>query len=367
MKKILFLAAVLTASVVANAKTWRINPNPAAKPDFLSLKEACDTVDVVYGDTLYCEPGEYNVERENVITKKGLTLIGPGYQYKMNYGSTSTVAEATFSAIVYIQADSIHIEGVKAVEIALDGDLKDIVIERNYLGRVKNRYGFRILKRIAIRSNYFTAYYFGTSDANTRIDFSGQSEVSELDIENNIIVAERYGINIYTTSGTAISAVIAHNTIYGGYSNHSFLITAHSEIRDNIIIGREGVTNFLYFNDIKNSTLYNNVFSLVEADIDPEVYAQIGADNYFIGATLENTFTRQKINGADDTYYQLKEGSVAAGKAYQHEDCGAYAGTWPYVINGRPQGIPYIYDVVAPHRPVDDVLTITFKVKANNE
>lgn len=367
MKKILFLAAVLTASVVANAKTWRINPNPAAKPDFLSLTEACDTADVVYGDTLYCEPGQYNVAEENVITKKGLTLIGPGYQYKMNYGSTSTVAEATFSAVVYIQADSIHIEGVKAVELCLRGsNLKDIVIERNYLGRV-TRYSYnQTLKRIAIRSNYFTNSY-GYQSGDARIDFSSMSEVSELDIENNIIVAEHYGINISTSSGTAISAVIAHNTIYGGFSNYSFLTTAHSEIRDNIIIGREGVTNFLKFNDIKNSTLYNNVFSLVEADIDPEVYAQIGADNYFIGATLENTFTCQKINGADDTYYQLKEGSVAAGKAYQHEDCGAYAGTWPYVINGRPQGIPYIYDVVAPHRPVNDQLTITFKVKANNE
>lgn len=364
MKKILFLAAVLTASIVANAKTWRINPNPAAKPDFLSLKEACDTADVVYGDTLYCEPGQYNVAEENVITKKGLTLIGPGYQYKMNYGSTSTVAEATFSAGINIQADSIHVEGVKATQISLTGAIKDVVIERNYIGRVwSSDYSYR--KRIAIRSNYITQNY-GPQSGDARVYLFG-SELSEIDIENNIIVAEFSAIQLLLNSGQALSAVIAHNTMYGGSSGYSYIRTAHSEIRDNIIILKEDAKTCLHFEDMVNSQIYNNVFSLVEADIDPAVYAQIGEENHFIGATLENTFTCQKVAGADDSYYQLKEGSVAAGKAFQHEDCGAFAGTWPYVIHGRPQSVPYIFDVVAPHRPVNDQLTITFKVKANNE
>lgn len=366
MKKILFLAAVLTASIVANAKTWRINPNPAAKPDFLSLTEACDTADVVYGDTLYCEPGQYNVEEENVITKKGLTLIGPGYQYKMNYGSTSTVAEATFSAGINIWADSIHVEGVKATTISMTGSIKDVVIERNYIGQIYGAGGDTRRKRIAIRSNYITQNY-GPQSGDARVYLYGY-ELSEIDIENNIIVAEFSAIYLQTAYGSqALSAVIAHNTIYGGSSGFSYIRTAHSEIRDNIIILKEDAKTGLHFEDIVNSQLYNNVFSLVEADVDPAVYAQIGEENHFIGATLENTFTCQKVAGADDSYYQLKEGSVAAGKAYTGEDCGAYAGTWPYVINGRPQGIPYIYDVVAPHRPVNDQLTITFKVKANNE
>ena len=364
MKKILFLAAVLTASVVANAKTWRINPNPAAKPDFLSLTEACDTADVVYGDTLYCEPGQYNVEGENKITKKGLTLIGPGYQYKMNYGSTSTVAEATFSAGINIWADSIHVEGVKATRISLTGVLKDVVIERNYIGQIWGS-DSPSKKRIAIRSNYITQNY-GPQSGDARVYLYG-SELSEIDIENNIIVAEFSAIQLSLFNSQALSAVIAHNTIYGGTVGYSYIRTAHSEIRDNIIILKEDAKTCLHFEDIVNSQLYNNVFSLVEADVDPAVYAQIGAENHFIGATLENTFTCQKVAGADDSYYQLKEGSVAAGKAFQHEDCGAFAGTWPYVIHGRPQSVPYIFDVVAPHRPVNDQLTITFKVKANNQ
>ena len=98
MKKFILMAAVLTVSVVASAKTWRINPNAAAKPDFTSLKAACDAKKVVKGDTLYCEPGLYTNEDENYITKNCLTILGPGFGFKGAFGSTSTIAEAHFPA-----------------------------------------------------------------------------------------------------------------------------------------------------------------------------------------------------------------------------------------------------------------------------
>ncbi|MBR1877482.1 MAG: hypothetical protein IJ814_00595 [Paludibacteraceae bacterium] len=366
MKKLVLLAAVAVCTLAANAATWRINSNPAAKPDFLSLKAACDSDYVAIGDTLYCEPAEYNVSEENTITKKGLVLIGPGFNFKNNYGGISTIAEATFSAAINLREDSIQIEGVKAAEIILWESRKDIVIERCYLGKVRTGDSYRNQKRIAIRSNYFPANY---GPGYERIIFSNQNEASEIDIENNIIIVDPHGINLTTTYGTALSAVIAHNTIIDIYQADNFpvLATSHSEIRDNIFIQKYGKKGFLYLDQLVNCQIYNNVWSMVEADVTAEVYAQYGADNYFIGATEENTFTCQQVGGASETYYQLKEGSVAAGKAYQHEDCGAFAGTWPFVINGRPLGVPYIYDVVAPHRPENDVLTITFKVKANNE
>lgn len=369
MKKFILMAAVLTVSVVASAKTWRINPNAAAKPDFTSLKAACDAKKVVKGDTLYCEPGLYTNEDENYITKNCLTILGSGFNFKGAFGSTSTIAEAHFPAVLHVKADTINIIGLKIRYLDMDGDYNgvrtDIVIERNYIGRI---YHYpRNLRRITIRDN-FVSIYFADESGNSAINLAG-SELQNIDIQNNIILSIYHGIIV--NAGNNTSALIAHNTIICNmYDNYSAVIAYHSVVRDNIIINRyadRGSVSLLDFNAISTCNVHNNVFSLDPDLVDASILAQYGTDNYFAKATLANTFTCTKIDNAEETYYQLKEGSVAKNKAYQGEDCGAFAGSWPFIIYGRPQGLPYIYDVKAPATPTDDQLTITFKVKANNE
>ena len=48
-------------------------------------------------------------------------------------------------------------------------------------------------------------------------------------------------------------------------------------------------------------------------------------------------------------------------------DCGAFDGLYPYVVNGRPQFVPYIYDAQIPNTPTDGKLNITLKIKSQNE
>lgn len=372
MKKIFFIAAVLVASVTANAKTWRINPNDAAKPDFTTLKAACEANKVTKGDSLYCEPGLYTNVSDNKITKNGLTILGPGFGYKGNVGSTSTNTEAYFSATLSLQADTLHIVGIKAESIEFGkASLKNITIERCYLNNIydDNSKGG---KYITIRDNFINNKY-----AYNAVLLTGGAScpLQNIEIENNIIISD-YSANtaIRVQASEYTSALIAHNTIVIDikYNNKSYsaIMADYSVIRDNIIINTNSTLAYSYLlnaSSISTCDVYNNVFSLTEDNADAAFVSAYSAKNSFAGATTANTFTCTKIGEAEATYYQLKDGSVAKNKAYQGEDCGAFAGSWPFVVEGRPQGLPYIYDVYAPTTPTDDKLTITFKVKANNE
>jgi hypothetical protein len=78
MKKyFLAVAVMLVASLCAvQAKTWRINNDPAAKADFLSINDAMASLEVYPGDVLYLDPACRLPEQ--TITK-GVTIIGTGY------------------------------------------------------------------------------------------------------------------------------------------------------------------------------------------------------------------------------------------------------------------------------------------------
>ncbi len=378
MKKILFLAAVLVSSLVANAKVWRINPNEAARADFLNVKAACDALKVNRGDTLYCEAGLYTVEDNNYITKNDLTIIGPGFGFKNAYGSTSAISEANFPVRLTIDADSIHIIGIKAAEIQYRswnganyyGVHKNLTIERCYIGRFWSGERYEKLSNVTLRNNYFNLAIYH-NDSYAPIDFTSCNVLDNVNIENNIILGNGYGI--WLNAGVNTSAMIAHNTIICTiqYTNQSLtaIRAQHTIIRDNIIINTNSDSYLFKFNNecFGENQVYNNVLSLNAENVSADINATYGEDNYFIGATLANTFTCTVVDHAEETYYQLKDESVAGNKANQGEDCGAFAGSWPFVINGRPQGLPYIYDVSAPNYPTDDQLTITFKVKANNQ
>ena len=235
------------------------------------------------------------------------------------------------------------------------------------------------LSNINIRNNFFTAALVNNA---VPIQLESRYAVMNVSIENNIIVDYTSDPAYYGDHFNAIllkageylntSGLIAHNTIVRKFSaDRPAIVAYYAAIRDNIIINISTYNNnsdgfWMKYSEISTCEMYKNVFSCVTDNVEANILNHY-ADNYFIGATVNNTFTKTIRDYAEESYYELKEGSVAAGKAYQGEDCGAYAGAWPFVNFGRPRGIPYIYDVVAPNYPENDMLNISFKVKANNQ
>ena len=86
--------------------------------------------------------------------------------------------------------------------------------------------------------------------------------------------------------------------------------------------------------------------------------------NKFIGAKVADVFVNE---GSQEEKYQLKEGSPALGYGTNGVDCGVFDGEYPYVLCGRPQFVPYIYDAQIPNTPTDGKLNITLKIKSQNE
>ena len=374
MKKILLIAVAVLTTAAVNAKVWRVNPNEDAKADFLSLTAACESEDVEQGDTLYCEPGSYAEQQR--ITKKKITILGPGWGFKNNIGSTGNSAEARFTDGLLLLTDSFTIAGLWVSNIHFNSGGKMVTIERCHVGCITGGGEFR---NIDIRNNFFDPV---NVRAAINID-AGSNYIANVSIENNIVFVNKTGdyshenggqIILYSTEPTKISAVIAHNTVVGNYSNYynvPAVVATHSVIRDNIFINlnkSESDSYVLNFDAAMGTNqVYNNVFSINQEKVDAKVLNEYGASNFFVSATLENTFTCTKVEDAEETFFYLKEGSVAKNKAFQGEDCGAFAGGWPYVVYCRPLGLPYIYDVVVPNYTSGNEMTISFKVKANNQ
>lgn len=86
-------------------------------------------------------------------------------------------------------------------------------------------------------------------------------------------------------------------------------------------------------------------------------------DNYYVGATLENTF----IDNITGDRYLLRDDSVAKGKATDGGECGAFGGSHPYVLSGIPTNMPSITEAKIPTTPTDGKLAITLKIAIQNE
>ena len=74
---IIIATALLAVATSATAKSWRINNNAAAAPDFASINAAMSSADVLAGDTLYLDPGT-SLSGDQTVTKT-VTIVGPGY------------------------------------------------------------------------------------------------------------------------------------------------------------------------------------------------------------------------------------------------------------------------------------------------
>lgn len=376
MKTIKFfaLAAAMLCAAGANAKIWRINYDDNAKADFKTLKEACEHVSVTEGDTLYCEAGNHNgTVAENTISRT-MTVFGPGYGFAPNYGNTSTLAGAAFKNTITIEADKVHLAGLCAYKIVLGAKTDGVTIERcKVVGSEKNWNALIEMdydcSNLTIKNNYIKNTS-GSAQYAINLGKYYQSN-SGITITNNIIIG-RVSVDYYTTSSSTLSSttfsniLIQNNTIVGAFKDESAIYTANSVIQDNIIINTSNVTYVMDFDKMTGNIIRKNVFSLSALNINSYI-SENHPDNYYVAATEDNTFTKTEKSYGFEEYYRLLDSSAAKNAAYDGSDCGAFGGTNPYVLCGRPQGVPYIYDVEVPAYPTNDKLNVSFKVTGQNE
>lgn len=380
--KFFFMAAIVLCAVAANANTWRINYDENAHADFRTLKQACESPEVQDGDIFYMEPGFHNGSGEDNTISRPCTVIGPGWGFKNNAGEEIEVSTTHFATHIYIDHDSVHIMGLNlaGLNIMMSKPLyvlhKDVIIERCRC-------------RIISCSSTYT---YGDLDGGTGKFFQNLTirnnlvlerivlaqYVSYSSIVNNIIISNSGypGISMGGRTGDYIGTRIDHNTVVkynNGYCiGGSEETTPGAMITNNIAI----CTVTPYYSEhvcaFANGAVNNyNVYS-----ITPEQYAAETTTKYsdhptnqYVGATVENTFVNTVQGDFYDEAmrYMVQAGNVAKTAASDGGECGAFGGEHPYVLCGRPQGIPYLYDVDVPEHTTNNTLSISFKVAGQNE
>lgn len=346
MRKFFMMAVVVCASLLstaAQAKTWRINNDPAAKADFLSINDAMASVDVYAGDVLYLDPG-CRLPSQSIT--KGVTIIGTGYNL--------TESEEAMVAGITINANDIKLTGINVSgSISWSNGRSNITIERCKAQGISL---YNTCNGVKVIGCYITGTVYGRNNS--------------LVIRNSIILSQVYGIK----NGIICNNVIVYNS--GTFTNNSSYYPmnsiTNSTITNNIIINPTThttttdnvVTNWSH-QTIYNTAVtdYNTITNNVLSTDAAHAYADFPT-NKFIGAKVEDIFVNE---GNQEEKYKLKEGSAAIGYGQNGVDCGAFGGLYPYVLCGRPQFVPYIYDVQIPNTPTDGKLNITLKVKSQNE
>lgn len=367
MKKLILLAAAVTFAFAANAKVWRINYDENANADFRTITAACSSAKVANTDTLYCEPGNHaGSASDNVISRKGMKVFGPGWGFEPNYGGTSTIADARFSARVRVAANNVYISGIVG-----DGELeidtkRNVTLDRCKISAV-NAYSIDTLNGVTIKNCYLGKIYFQGRQGNNH------KELKNIYITNNIFESrERYNydhaieMSSYIIQQNVSNVNILRNTIVFAKSNYRPILVYNSLIQDNIIINPRDPENVIAFDTDRGNIIRKNVFSMSDGVANTDIITNF-PDNYYVSATEASTLTCTSSNYGFEQYFQLKEGSPAKNAAYDGGDCGAFGGSTPFIICGRPQGIPYITDVEVPAQPKDNKLTVTFKVANQNE
>lgn len=365
MKKLILLAAAVTFAFAANAKVWRINYDENANADFQTITAACSSAKVANTDTLYCEPGNHaGSAGDNVISRKGMKVFGPGWGFEPNYGGTSTIADARFSARVRVAANNVYVSGIVG-----DGELeiatkRNVTLDRCKISAVKAS-DIDTLNSVTIKNCYLGKIY---------MEYISK-EFKNIYITNNIIESrQRYVENQAIDLGHYISKqnvsnvnILRNTIVFAPYNSSNILIYVYNSlIQDNIIINPGDPEKVIDFATDRGNIIRKNVFSMSDGVANTDIISNF-PDNYYVSATEANTFTCTQSTYRTEQYFQLKDGSPAKNAAYDGGDCGAFGGSTPYIICGRPQGIPYITDVEVPAQPKDNKLTVTFKVANQNE
>lgn len=358
MKKLFLCLAGAAAALTLNAKVWRVNYDENAKADFKTIKEACSTTLVSDGDTLYMEPGLHNGSSTDNTISRPLTILGPGWGFQANNGAISAVPTATFGSSIYVEADNVSVMGITTSgSISIRKGLNIRVERCKVTGDIDWRpIGRKDAANLLIRNNICGTLLIGSLNLQTPVV-----------IENNIVL---YYISVSDIGYNGNHVFIRHNTL--PRISASVPQQAYCTVYDNIIFCNKPIT---FKDTYDNYRFYNNVLAISQEqyDADQTSVSPVGysnyADNIFAGATFANT-CKDSIAGIyfdDAMRYMVRSDSPAKNAATDGTDCGAFGGEHPFVLYGRPEGIPYIYDVEVPAYPTDNKLNISFKVAGQNE
>lgn len=346
MRKIFFIATVMGFSLLANtvnARSWRINHDPEAKADFLSINDAMKSADVAEGDVFYLDPGCRLYGQ--TITRQGMTFYGTGN----NFEEENPILSGTTT----ISATSVTLIGIRFNGNISTGDkYTNLRIERCYIeGAIQTLYNS------LIQNCYIVCH-------KSQLIFRDMCKVY-----NNIIYTT------YASYGWGVDcsgAFLCNNTILYNGDNNDYAVRAskNNTIKNNIIINTNGKVasdgTTYYQRTIKGTSISdgNNIVNNVLSTDEANKFADYPTNKFIGNLPLTDIFV---CEGEEGEYYRLKEGSPAIGAGATGNDCGAYGGERPYVKWCRPRHMPYIYDAKIPAMPTDDKLNITLKIKTQDE
>ncbi|MFW6222494.1 MAG: hypothetical protein ACOC3T_02655 [Bacteroidota bacterium] len=143
------------------------------------------------------------------------------------------------------------------------------------------------------------------------------------------------------------------------YTSKTNLTAENTQIYNNILINTYGPANGLNsdaFLASNNNTISRNVMSNSTESSWP--------DNYY-NAVDTNVVSYQ---GSGDAQFRLKTGSPAIGYGFNGNDCGAFGGSYSYVLSGLPYLIPHIFEAIIPGSAnKTDGLNVIIKAKVQNQ
>lgn len=343
----LSLATLLLAmmAINANARSWRINNDATKKPHFTSINAACSSADVQNGDTLYLDPGCLIASQ---TISKSITLIGTGYA-----STVHTTAQIT--GFLYIKAANAKVEGVYitgfvrfyASHVTLERCRIDSYIDNDGAAQ------YATIRQCMVNNSIGGA---GTTSTNTM----GWT------IENCII---RGNLSDYGLVRFLYNPVIRNNFIRNSTTNTStsyrqtvlYGITG-GDIKNNILLNVKNTRAQVLW-DVNNSTVQNNVLSSAA-----DKYASTYPNNTCLDLGYEDAEKQVFAKtGLDMNVFRLADESPAKGAGTNGEDCGPFAGAYPYVVYGRPYGIPYFEESQVGVRAVDGKVSVKQKVTIQND
>lgn len=346
LSRTLAVAALVGLTVTnANATSWRINNDVTKKAHFTDINAAMNSADVVDGDTLYLDPG-CTISKAN-ITKR-ITLIGTGY--------TSNAHNTAFvTGDFTIRAANTKMEGVYfSCDVQLLANY--ITVERCKIdGTVRHAWAtaqYATIRQCQINGRVCG---YGKTGQNTlgwtienciiRGNFGYDSAIDGL---YNPIIRNNF-IQNTTTTNDHNPAVLA--SISGGNIYNNILLN---------VLGRAAKT---LRSDVENCNVRHNVFS-----DNLEEYASTYPENTCLNLGYEDA---QKIlftlTGNDMDIYRLADESPAKGAGNMGEDCGPFAGNYPYIVYGHPYGIPYFEESQVDSRAVNGKLNVKQRVVMQNQ
>lgn len=330
----------------ANANSWRINNDTTKKAHFTSINAAMSSDEVQAGDTLYLDPG--CIIASQTISKR-ITLIGTGYQSKAH-------PTAHITGSLTINAANTKVEGVYCTGNVLPR-ANYITLERckidGYINAVNNYTAQYVTIQQCLVGDFIAGY--GTTGNNTlgwTIEgciIRSEDRAGSVRGLYNPIIRNNYILNTYTSTSTSYSPSALQN-ITGGVIENNILLNVKN-------------TRAQTLWDVKNSTVQKNVMSC-----DETKYAATYPENICLdlGYTDAEPVVFCKT-GEDMNIYRLADESPAKGAGVGGEDCGPFGGAKPFIVFGRPYGIPYWLESQVGTRAIDGKVSVKQKVEMQND